>query len=402
MAFVEKGYFINNQILICFDTTIYDLKPQKKVSNHHLRLFPIFPSLPLCYQFITHKIMKTLHTLIIAFLILQHAYGQNNLQKSIETYQKEHAFSGIIAVTDKGKTVFEHAYGLANQEFGVKNTLDTRFKIASITKTFTAVLILQLIEQGKLQLTGKINEYLPDFKGEVGEKVSIENLLTYSSGREKKETCCESMKVFENKLSIDSFITQYCQGKIIEEPGTKFEYNNGDYVVLGKIIEKIYQKPWEQVLQEQILTPCGMKSTGVVHSSDIIPNLANGYYYENNKLIKDSPYYTETFSSSGAMYSTLNDMKLFDKALYNNVLLNKKTTEMMLVSHEDLAYVAFGFWTYPSKIGEKEVIFAERQGDILGCKAVWLRNLTEQKTIFILSNTIDGDINELKNLITNN
>lgn len=66
---------------------------------------------------------------------------------------------------------------------------------------------------------------------------------------------------------------------------------------------------------------------------------------------------------------------------------------------ENLAYVAFGFWTYPSKIGEKEVFLAERQGDILGFKAVWLRNLTEQKTIFILSNTIDGDINELKNLI---
>lgn len=107
--------------------------------------------------------MKTLLTLIVSFFILQHVYGQHHLQKSIETYQKEHAFSGVIAVTDKGKTVFEHAYGLANQEFAVKNTLDTRFKICSVTKTFTAVLILQLIEKGKLQLTGKINEYLPDF-----------------------------------------------------------------------------------------------------------------------------------------------------------------------------------------------------------------------------------------------
>ncbi len=346
----------------------------------------------------------------LLLIIIQLAYPQiQNVEQAIDSCIIKDNFNGAVLVAQNGKTELLRYTGLSNRHYNIPFSDETLFHIFSLTKTFTAALIMQLYEKGKINLDAPISTYYPEYKGEAAKKVTIRNLLTYSSGRDNKDISSPELihQAYDNTiLNLDDFITTYLSEKLIDKPGTKFSYNNGDFILLGKIIEKIYHQTFEEVLKEQILIPLHMQSTGFLHHNDITRNIDEGYTADNPSdpfvLHMPTNTYIDNFYSAGAMYSTPKDLLTFDHAVFNADLFNKKTLETMLTADKKLEDTALGFWVYPKKFGSINTLFAERQGEGYGHSANWVHLVDKNLTVIILSNTKDIKyLNKMREKIIN-
>lgn len=311
-------------------------------------------------------------------------------------------FNGAVLIAKNGKIDYLKYTGLANRHYDIPYSPKSLFHIFSITKAFTSTLIMQLYEEKKIALDSVMSAYYPEYKGEAARKVTIRNLLTYSSGREHKDIRNPEMihEAYDKTIwPLDTFITRYLSENLVDTPGTKFSYNNGDYILLGKIIENICRKPYEQVLREKILIPLKMRHTDFLHHDDIIKNMDEGYSNRDSSvraLFMPTNYYIDNLYSAGAMYSTPEDLLIFDQAIFNHTLLKKETVDVMLRPYEKLDDTAFGFWVYPKKIGNDSTLFIERQGSGYGHASNWVHLPDKGISCIILSNTHTVDLNVMR------
>lgn len=321
---------------------------------------------------------------------------KREFQRVFDHYVKQKNFSGAVIVASAGKVEYLNAAGPANRQFGVKLNPRSKFRICSITKTFTAVLVMQLVEQGKIDLKAPISKYLPEYIGEGRDRITIDNLLTYSSGLDNVDQ--RDDMVYASLMTPDTLIEKYASGKLVSEPGTKFSYKNADFVILGKIIEKLTRKSYAEALQENILKPLHMTDTGYLRNNDIIAGLATPYMYDKalNTFKNNEPYWTDNFYAAGSMYSTVEDLLKFDQAIFGHKLLNKKTVDLMMTPRPDLYSVGYGFWISEVEFGAVKALAADRQGDISGSKGSWLHLIDQNKTFIILANSDATDINEMR------
>lgn len=358
-------------------------------------------------------------TKTVALLMALFVLSQSSLQSQLQSSSSLHVasqppspvnkvmdscikkgFNGVVLIADKGKITYLKYTGIANRHYDIPFSKDSRFHIFSVTKTFTAALIMQLVEQKKLSLDASISTYYPEYKGEAGSRATIRNLLTYSSGRDLQEMR-SFLEIYSNDIwTVDTFITRYCSGKLVDTPGTKFNYNNGDYIILGKILEKIYGKSYETVLRENILIPFHMQHTDYLHHKDIIKGMAEAYSYDDsatsNKFYTPTNYYIDNLYSAGGMYSTAEDLLRFDQAIFNHTLLKKATVDTMRTASKELEGTAFGFWAYPKKFGSVNTLFAERQGGGYGNHSNWVHLIDKELTFILLANTDAVDLNSMR------
>lgn len=324
----------------------------------------------------------------------------NDVGDFVDDYAHAHHYSGSILVQWHDGTTLDRSYGLANIPFRVANTPQTRFKIASITKLFTSVLILQLVEQGRVDLDRPIKTYLPDYAGEAGSKVTIQQLLNHTSGlpsfdgiTDQATALKQGIPVYQLPHTSDQLLAQFSAGKLVSTPGEKFNYNNADYVVLGKIISRLYGQPYEQVLKERILDPLHMTDSGVLHHGDIVDRLAESYWYpdDNKVLSRELPVYPENWYAAGAMYSTTGDLVKFAHALFAGRLIAPATLERMI--KPGLDEYGDGLWSYQlTAKGAKHPVI-KRPGLIMGTQAQFFHVMDQDITIIMLGNTnvIDSD-----------
>ncbi len=340
--------------------------------------------------------------LFIALLLPRSVLAQPATPDSfIAAYAEEHNFNGSILIQKKGAVSFAKRFGLAVRPFKVPNTNETKYKIASITKAFTSVLILQLQEQGKIDLNKPIRTYLPDYAGEGADKVTIHQLLNHTSGLanidtvKNVETAVKSgIPLYQTPYTSDQLLAKFCSGALVNVPGKVFDYNNADYIVLGKIIERLYGATYEQVLKERILQPLKLGNTGMLRQSDVIDALADTYFFREdlNAIVNDLPVYPENWYAAGAMYSTVNDVLAFSNALFGLKLLKKETLALMITPGLD--DYGYGVWAYETKVGGKKYRVVKRPGRIMGAQSQLYHFLDEDVTIIILSNTGTTDLDE--------
>lgn len=318
------------------------------------------------------------------------------LSEVFDRYAAQHHFHGVALVATDGRLDFIRAAGIADRNADLPMRTDTRFKIASLTKTFTAVLILQLMEEGKLRLDGHIGDYLPDYQGEARDQVTVHHLLTYTSGLPNSEGG-GGIAVYQRPTTLDSFIVAHCSGKLVATPGTTFDYNNGDYTLLGKIVATLRGKPFATVLQERILAPLGMRHTGMLHTRDIVPGLVLTYNRDDStgRFYADDPMYIENYFAAGAMYATIEDLLRFDRALFDGRLLKAATLDRMLTANAECWGCGYGFWVNDYTFGKVTTRGANRQGSIWGANANWLHFTAQNKTILLLSNTNATNLSEM-------
>lgn len=340
--------------------------------------------------------MKRLIVLLALFLIAFHSFGQPpGITNFIDAYAKKNNFNGTILIQKKSGIIYQKSFGLANYQFKIPNKIDTKYKIASITKLFTAVLIMQLYEKGKMDVNKTIKNYLPEYKGEGTDKVTIHQLLNHTSGLANMDTVksVESalkngLPVYQRPATTDGLLNNYCSGTLVNEPGKVFDYNNAEYIILGKIIEKIYNKTYEQVVKENILQPLKMKNSGLLYQQDIIDGLADTYFYRDDigKLVPDLPVYMENWYAAGAMYATANDLLKFSNALFGLKLLKQESLNKMFIS--GLGEYGYGVWVYEDYgINKKNYKIIKRPGQIMGAQGMLFHILGDGSTLIILSNT---------------
>lgn len=296
-------------------------------------------------------------------------------------------FSGVVAASRDGKVIYQKAVGLANRQHNIPNDLATKFRICSVTKQFTAVLAMQLVEAGRLDLDKPVSVYLPEFRKDTGARIKVRDLLLSASGL---PTLPDEFYVSEDPKSADAafIVGKYLQGDLTFTPGERFNYNNGDFLILGAIVSKLHGKPYEQVLGEKILGPLGMKNTGLLKNEDVVSGLASGYSFKDGAYLNEGFVRIQNFGSAGAMYSTAADMLLWNNALLTNRILSKKLTEEMFTPSPKLGFVGLGSWAYDLKLtDDKTVRVVERQGYINGFCALSVLIPAERTSVVFLSNT---------------
>jgi CubicO group peptidase (beta-lactamase class C family) len=280
-----------------------------------------------------------MNKLLIGFLIFcttqSGSYGQTKQDKQL-TKVLDDMLSGQFKSTDpgcavliakKGQIIYQKSFGSADLEFNVSIKPDMIFRIGSMTKQFTAIAILQLVEQNKISLKDSLQKFIKDFPSK-GHTITIENLLTHTSGI-----------VEYTQLDIpDPFIRRkdFAPKEIIElfkthplefQPGTKFKYSNSGYFLLGYIIETLTNKKYKDYIQESIIMPLGLTSTYYDDISRIIPNRVKGYK-KDNATIENADYQSATIPfSAGGLISNNADLYKWTKALYDYAVVKKETLE---------------------------------------------------------------------------
>jgi len=337
---------------------------------------------------------KIISILSILFITLK-LYGQSpKVDSFIVSYVKNHNFNGTILIQNNSKIIYQKSFGFANFQFKIPDNIDTKYKIASITKLFTSVLIMQLYEQGKIDLNKPIKTYLPDYKGEGAEKVLICQLLNHTSGMVNIDTISSiesavknGVPVYQKPCTTDEFLDKYCSDPLLTEPGKVFSYNNAEYIVLGKIIEKLTGKSFENALHDNILQPLKMTNSGLLYQHVILDGLADTYFYRDDlkQLVNDLPVYIENWYSSGSMYSTAGDLLRFSNAFFGLKMVNKETLDLII--KPGLDNYGFGVWINEYEIKNKKYTAVKRPGSIMGAQTMLMHFSDPDLTIIILSNT---------------
>ncbi len=246
-------------------------------------------------------------------------------------------FSGTVLVAREGKIVYERAFGLANREWNVPNDLRTKFEIGSMTKQFTALLVLQFVSEGKINLDGRISDYLPYYRKDTGARVSVRELLSHTSGIPNFIGAPGFLDGPASRIQYSprEFAEKYCSGDLLFDPGTKFEYSNSGYFLLGAILEQISGEPYEQLLKDRIFDPLGMKDSGYAHTETLLSHRASGYERSPDGF-RNARYYDMSIPfAAGALYSTVGDLFLWDQALYGTRLLPADLRDLLFKPNLD-------------------------------------------------------------------
>ena len=272
-------------------------------------------------------------TLILMFFVFSgYSQSTNSQIKNYLDKLDDKDFSGTILVAQNDEIIEERAYGKSSIEYNVKNNIDTKFNIASITKLFTAVATLQLYEQGKLELNRPIGTYLPNYPNKlVRDSITVHQLLTHTSGLNNFYVSdLDKIRNLKYK-EISEFVPVFVNDTLLYKPGTKYDYSGTGFVVLGLIIENISGDSSYNYVENNILKPAQLFETTDLEIDSIVENKASGYtsMFGENKILKKNDYYLTKASPAGFYYSTTKDLFNFSKALRNFKLLEKETTLLM-------------------------------------------------------------------------
>ncbi len=272
----------------------------------------------------------------------------SQLQGYVERLASRDAFSGTVLLAKQGQPLYSAAFGEANKDFGVKNTLDTKFNLGSMNKMFTAVAVMQLVEAGKLSLDDTLGKFLPAgaMKPDVLSKVRVKHLLSHTSGLGSYFTDEWDRQSRALWRSVDDWMGLVKDESLRFEPGTRWAYSNTGMLVLGKVIEKGSGQDYFAYVREHIAKPAGMTNTDAYELDRVNRNLAVGYdpvrgpgrQYRNNifmHVIRGGP--------AGGGYSTVGDLTRFAEALKSGKLVNAASLRTLTTPKPELGSPEYGF-----------------------------------------------------------
>jgi CubicO group peptidase (beta-lactamase class C family) len=313
----------------------------------------------------------------------------SRLDRYLLSANNAYRFNGTAMVIHHGHILINKGYGLSDFNLRSKNTPDTRFPILSITKTFTATIILKLQDEGKLSVKDNLAKYFVDYPN--GGKITIHHLLTHSSGIHDytSDVGIEDSLIVNYPISKEKVVSYFKDKPVDFPPGKYFKYCNSGYFLLGLIIEKLLGKPYETVVREMIFQPVGMTQSGFDFIN--LPNQvrAQGYeYWDEDKLI---PYkhYDSTFAhSAGSIYSTTNDLLKWANAISSRKILRSETWK--LAFEPKMKNYGYG-WQTGEYFGKK---YVKHSGGYPGFMSEFIYYPDEELTIILLNNfgTYDQNI----------
>lgn len=274
---------------------------------------------------IQNSIMKNiLLTLIFSTIGFNFSFAQTEakIDSIIQTEFKDHnAPGGVVLVSKKGKIIYEKAFGKANLELNVDMTPKNVFQIGSMTKQFTAVSILILESQGKLNVNDPVSKYIPDYPS--GNSITIHQLLTHTSGIKDFTKMKSISEIAQKEMSPKMMVDFFKNEPVDFKPGEKFDYNNSGYVLLGYLIEQITGEKYEDFIRKNIFEKAGMNNSFYASDRKIIKNRAYGYHQKSDGYVNKTVINFSVPFASGSLMSTVEDMLKWQNALNKNIILNK-------------------------------------------------------------------------------
>lgn len=290
-----------------------------------------------------------------------------------------------VIVTHKGRTVFRKGYGLANLELKVPVRPEMVFRIGSVTKQFTAVAILMLVQEGKIDLDAELKAYLPDYPTH-GEKITVLHLLNHTSGIKSYTDMSEWASLWRKDLSLQELVDVFKDQPAQFKPGEMWAYNNSAYVLLGALIEKVTGQSYAQFLDERIFKPLGMAHTQYDVTESIIPGRVAGYM-KGAGAWQNASYLSMTQPhAAGALISSVDDLARWNKALYTGRLVKSRLLERSWtpLTLADGRSIQYGFGWGVATIAGKLIV--EHGGGINGFVCQTLRMPAERIYVAILTN----------------
>jgi CubicO group peptidase (beta-lactamase class C family) len=278
----------------------------------------------------------------------------SSLENKVDSYLQPLAdrdlISGSVLIAKEGKILLAKGYGPANREYGIPNGPETKFRLGSITKQFTAMAILILEETGLLSVDDTIDKYYPGYP--QGERVTIHHLLTHTSGINNYNNLPDYHEKMMLSWSIEEVIDWFKSDSLLFEPGTDWAYSNSGYVLLAYIIEKVSGQSYEEFLAENIFEPLKMTDSGQDKHFKIVKNRAAGHAHYGltveQALYRDMPF----TSGAGSLYSSVKDLFLWDQALYSEKLVMKATLDRIFTPCKN----GYGYgWFIGELFGKKQI-----------------------------------------------
>jgi CubicO group peptidase (beta-lactamase class C family) len=321
--------------------------------------------------------------ILLALLFPCLCLGQHRFTDQFNKFTDAHVsaqgYAGTVLVAQKGKVIYQRAMGKADLEWNIPNAIDTRFQIGSITKQFTAACILQLAEQGKLNLDDKLSKYFPRFP--KGDSVTIHMLLNHTSGIKSYTSMSEFWNLAPVPTTKDTMVALMSRYPYDFSPGTKWDYNNSGFFLLGYIIEKVSGKTYSEYLQQHIFQKAGLYHTMVNRWDTVLEHRAKGYDktpsgWRNAMYISmEGPY------AAGAMISNVEDLKRWNDALFSHKIISNASLQKMTTAYMEHYGYGIGVDTFQNhlRIGHS--------GGIPGFLSYLAYFPKEDITVVALSNT---------------
>lgn len=356
--------------------------------------------------------MKYTYT-FITLLVAQIFFGQEkqvsaienlaytkNIEAEIDTiFNKSYpanSAGAIVLIAKDDKVIYRKSFGMANLELNVPMKPENVLRLASITKQFTSVSILLLMEQGKLNIQDPLSKYIADYPR--GNEITLHNLLDHTSGITSFTNLVDFRSKARNDMTPEEIISSFKKLPLEFEPGERYEYSNSEYVLLGYIIEKISGMSYENFIQKYIFDKLGMKSSYYGNSDKIIPNRANGYRL-NDTSYQNAEYISMTIPyAAGSLMSTVDDMFLWSKAIHHNTLISEKSKQLAFTNYtlKKGKHINYGYgWEINELAGTKSI---EHTGGINGFTTSGIYVPTRNIYSIVLTNLDDGIGPEADNL----
>jgi CubicO group peptidase (beta-lactamase class C family) len=328
----------------------------------------------------------------------ENSYTSRKLDNYLSTLQSTDNFHGSVLVAQNGKIILNKGYGKSDFEQNIQNTQDTTFPIGSMTKQFTAMAIMQLVEKGLIDVNDPLSKYIPDFPN--GNEITIENLLTHSSGIVNCTNLPEFWSMSQDSLKDINNVINLFKNKPLEfKPGTSFSYSNSGYILLGYIVTKVSGMSYEDYLQKNIFQPLDMENTGLGYKGTEKMYSSTGYSgYLDVYPVSDETTLNGAYGA-GCLYSSTGDLYKWDRALYTEKLVKKSTLDNIFSNHMEMTpsgpYYGYGWMLTNGKYG-REIYHG---GNTVGFTSNIARYPDKDLTIIILTNVGYYNINPLNDTL---
>ncbi len=327
------------------------------------------------------------NTLFVAIVLLAHVRlfarpTADKIDSAVTAYVRLQKFSGTVLVAHNGNILLARGYGQANYELGVPNTSQTKYRLGSLTKQFTATAIMQLQERGLLGVHDPLSKYLPGYPN--GDAITIHHLLSHTSGIANYTAIEKDRTSWRTAATLQELIDKFRDVPASFKPGESYEYSNSNYVLLTLIIEKVSGEPYEQYVQQHIFDPLGMKESGYDHAQKLLANRAAGYTLSADGLANAEYIDMSVPSGAGALYSTVEDLYKWDRALYTEKLLKKSSLDAMFTPVS--GYYGYG-WAMVNK-GRRQI---QHSGGVNGFATFIARYPDDDVCIIVLGNFEHGE-----------
>jgi CubicO group peptidase (beta-lactamase class C family) len=305
----------------------------------------------------------------------------------VSYYQKAGFVNGVVLVAEHGKIIYAKGLGEANVSTHAPNTPQTKFDIASITKQFTAALVLQQVAEGRIRLNGRISDYLPWYRSDTGRRITVEQLLHHTSGLppDFDAPAFNATAVGATRLEPQRFVEKFCETDLTAKPGTKWQYSNCGYDILGLILERATGRPYNELLNNRLLGPAGMHDSGLDRNGLRLSNRALGYERHVGPEYVPGPHLDLVhIFSAGAMYSTAEDLFRWNQAMSSDVLFPREIRDQIF--RPGLENWGYGWFITRIPLGQPGAgsTLAEMRGDLPGNFFCSISRFPDQDALIIV------------------